>query len=312
MSIVGDCTPKVALHVRAQHAEGPLWDGETSRLWWVDITGERVHCFDPRASCDRSWEVHGQPGGVVLTASGEPLVASPGGLSLLDRDTGQLHLRVPIEADETENRANDVKIDDRGSVWVGTMAYDKRPRHGALYRVEADEVWCVVDGLTVPNGPAFDEPRNRLYLADTALGLIYLFHLDPETRGLSACRPFVDLSAAGVWPDGMAVDDEGFLWVAVGRAGAVHCYRPDGSLEGTIDLPTTNPTSVAFGGPDGGDLYITTSWSDLEADDRSTEELAGAIFCCRPGTAGHARSRCADTERLRAEPPRLARDPSVL
>lgn len=84
----------------------------------------------------------------------------------------------------------------------------------------------------------------------------------------------------------MTVDAEGMVWVALGRAGAVHRYRIDGALDGVVELPTTNPTSVAFGGSDGGDLYITTSWSDVEPESRAVQPLAGHIFRCRPGVAG--------------------------
>ena len=159
-----------------------MWDAATARLWWVDITAERVHCFDPKSSEDSSWSTTGQPGGVVLGATGEPVVASPEGLAVLDRATGALDLRVPIEQDRPENRANDIKVDGRGRAWVGTMAFDKRPRNAALYRVDGDRVTRVVDGLTISNGPAFDEPRGRLYLADTALCVVDVFDLDSATR----------------------------------------------------------------------------------------------------------------------------------
>jgi sugar lactone lactonase YvrE len=281
---MGDTPVEVALSVRAEHAEGPLWDAGTARLWWVDIAAERVHCFDPASSQDGSWSTAGQPGGVVLSATGEPVVATPEGLAVLDRSTGTLSLRVPIERDRPENRANDVKVDGRGRAWVGTMAYDKRPRNAALYRVEGDAVTRVVDDLTISNGPAFDESRGRLYLADTALCVVEVFEFDPATGVLSGRRRLVDLSAKQLWPDGMTVDTEGMLWVALGRAGAVHRYRGDGALDGVVELPTSNPTSVAFGGDDGGDLYITTSWVDCER--RADEPLAGAIFRCRPGVMG--------------------------
>ena len=134
----------------------------------MDITGQRVHCFHPASGNDSSWATAGQPGGLVLDTAGEPVVASPEGLAVLDRGTGTMDLRVPIEQDRTENRANDVKTDSRGRAWVGTMAYDKRPRNAALYRVDGGRVTCAVDGLTICNGPAFDEPQGRLYPADTA------------------------------------------------------------------------------------------------------------------------------------------------
>jgi sugar lactone lactonase YvrE len=291
---MGDVPVEVAVRLRGEHAEGPLWDGATAHLWWVDITGERVHCFDPESGNHSSWSTRGQPGGVVLSATGEPVVASPEGLALLDRSTGTMDLRVPIEQDRPENRANDAKVDDRGRVWVGTMALDKRPRNAALYRVDGDRASCVVDGLTISNGPAFDESQGRLYLADTAIGVVDVFDMDAATGALSGRRRFLDLSATHVWPDGMTVDDEGMLWVALGRAGAVHRYRADGTLDGVVELPTTNPTSVAFGGLDGGDLYITTSWTDLEPDGRAAQPLAGVILRCRPGVTGKPSPRYAD------------------
>lgn len=291
---MGDTAVEVVLDVGAQHAEGPTWDADTARLWWVDITSERVHCFDPGSGRDTSWPTTGQPGGVVLTRSGDAVVAAPDGLAVLDRDTGTLDLRVPIEADRPGNRANDVKVDGRGRVWVGTMAYDKQHGAAALYRVDDGTPTCVVDGLTISNGPAFDEARGLLYLADTALFAVDVFDLHAATGALTRRRRFLDLSDAGFWPDGMTVDDEGMLWVAMGRASAVHRYRPDGSLDGAVELPATNPTSVAFGGSDGGDLYITTSWTDLDEDGRASQPLAGAIFRCRPGVTGSPSPRCAD------------------
>ena len=180
-------------------------------------------------------------------------------------------------------------------VWVGTMAFDKRPRNAALYRVEGDRVTRVVDGLTISNGPAFDEPRGRLYLADTALCVVDVFDLDAATGALSGRRRFLDLSREQFWPDGMTVDRDGMLWVALGRAGAVHRYRADGALDALVELPTSNPTSVAFGGADGGDLYITTSWVDCERP--ADEPLAGAVFRCRPGVTGLPSPRFTDLPR---------------
>ncbi len=306
---MGDTPVEVALHVRAEHAEGPLWDAATARLWWVDITGERVHCFDPTSSNDNSWSTNGQPGGVVLDATGDPVVARPEGLAVLDRRRGTMQLCVPIEKDKPENRANDVKVDDRGRVWVGTMAFDKRPRNAALYRVDGDNASCVVDDLTISNGPAFDESGGRLYLADTAIGAIDVFDMENETGALTNRRNLVDLSEGQVWPDGMTVDDEGMLWVALGRGSAVHRYRRDGTIDGVIELPTTNPTSVAFGGTDGGDLYITTSWFDLEPDGRATQPLAGAIFRCRPGVIGRPSPRYASDRAVLAKPLMITDDP---
>lgn len=290
---MGGTPVEVVLDLRAQHAEGPLWDAETARLWWVDITAERVHCSDPVSGNDCSWPTPGQPGGVVLDSHGDPVVATPNGLASLDRSTGTTDLRVPIEQDRPENRANDIKIDSHGRAWVGTMAFDKRPGNAGLYLVDGDRVTCVVDGLTISNGPALDEAQGRLYLADTALCVVDVFDLDPDTGSVSGRRRLLDFSEVQVWPDGMTVDDDGMLWVALGREGEVHRYRPDGQLDGFVTVPTSNPTSLTFGGADGGDLYITTSWFDLDEHLRAIQQLAGAVFRCRPGVTGRPSERLA-------------------
>jgi sugar lactone lactonase YvrE len=300
---MSDLPVEVALDVGAQHGEGPLWDAESGRLWWVDITGQMVHSFDPTTGKDMSWGAPAQPGGVLLDSGGAVLVAAPEGLAELDQDTGALRLRVPIEQDKPENRANDVKVDARGRAWVGTMAYDKRPGNAALYRVEADEVTCVVTGLTISNGPAFDEAAGRLYLADTARCVVDVFDLDGLSGSATRRRRFLDVTDEQVWPDGMTVDDAGMFWVALGRAGAVHRYRPDGTLDGVVEVPTSNPTSVTFGDPDRGTLYITTSWFDVEPDKRASQPLAGAIFRCRPGVTGPPSPRYGYTPSLAARAP---------
>ncbi len=290
---MADLTVETALHVRAEHSEGPVWDSASARLWWVDITGERVHCFDPATGADCSWGVDGQPGGVLLDADGTPVVGMPDGLAVLDRDAGTTTTIVGVEADLPENRLNDMKADGAGRVWVGTMAYEKTEDHAACYRVVDGVVTQMVAPMTISNGPAIDERSGRLYLADTARMRVDLFDLDPREGRLRGRRPFLDVSDEQVWPDGMAVDDEGCLWVALGRSGQVRRYRPDGALDGVVELPVTNPTSVAFGGEDGGDLYVSSSWADLSEVERARQPLAGAIFRCRPGVAGPASPRVA-------------------
>lgn len=288
---VGDIAVEVVLHLRPEHGEGPIWDAETARMWWVDITAERVHCFDPVSRSNICWPTPGQPGGVVIDADGNPVVAMPNGLAILNPATGSIEQWTKVEFDKPENRTNDAKVDPLGRLWIGTMAFDKRAQNGALYRVDGRQVRRMVTGLTISNGPAFDEKAGRLYLADTALGIVDAFDYEPVTGELANRRLFLDFREAGIWPDGMTVDDEGMLWIALGRAGAVHRYDRHGNLSAVLELPTSNPTSVTFGGSDGGDLYITSSWFDLPVDQRLSQPLAGAIYLCRPGITGPSSPR---------------------
>ncbi len=287
---MGDVAVETVLHVRAEHSEGPIWDAPSARLWWVDITGEQLHRFDPASGADRSWSLEGQPGGVVVDTAGEAIVGMPDGLARFDADHQTTTLAIPIEADRPGIRLNDLTADRRGRIWAGTMAYDKAPGHAALYLAEAGVAKQVVGDLTISNGPAIDERSGLCYLADTAPMTVDVFDLDVAGAPLGNRRRLLDFGAEQIWPDGMTVDDEGMLWLALGRSGEVRRYRPDGTLDGVIEIPTSNPTSVAFGG-DGADLYITSSWFDLDAVDRPEQPLAGAVFCCRPGPTGPSSPR---------------------
>ena len=289
-------TVELALAARAEHAEGPIWDAEANVLWWVDITGHRVHCFDPTSNRDCSWDTGCDVGAVALTQAGAIVLAVPNGFATFDPVTGQSTPLADVESTMPENRTNDAKCDSAGRLWVGTMAYDRREGHAGLYVLAPDlTVIQAVAGLTIANGPTFDDTRGRMYLADTALGQVYAYQFDPASGQIGAREVFVDLSATGSWPDGMTVDDEGCLWIAVGRDSAVHRYLPDGKLERKISLPVTNPTSVAFGGHDGSLLYITTSWYDLTERERAEQPLAGSIFVDTPGVTGRPAHRFADS-----------------
>lgn len=278
---------ELALYARAEHAEGPIWDEASKRLWWVDITGQRVHQFDPSSGADCSWNIGLDTGAVVLTTGGSVLVAVPNGFATFDPESGQLGELIPVEAELPGNRLNDAKVDPTGRLWVGTMPYDRTPAGGALYSIEDDQrVRLRMSDLTIVNGPAFDLERSRLYVADTAAGLIYAADFDVATGEVGRRRVFVDLSGVGQWPDGMTVDSGGRLWVAVGRDSSVHCYSPDSILEERIELPVSNPTSVCFGGESGSTLYITTSWYDIDAQSRESQPLAGSIFAAAPGAVG--------------------------
>jgi sugar lactone lactonase YvrE len=286
-----DVAVDAVLPVRAEHSEGPIWDADTERLWWIDITGRRVHRSVPATGADCSWPVEGQPGGVLMDTTGAVVVGMPDGLAYLDLDDATVTLALEVEGDKPENRLNDIKSDGHGRIWAGSMAYDKGEGKAALHLAANGTVTTVVRDLTISNGPAVDERAGRLYLADTGRMVVDVFDLDAERAELSDRRRLVDCSDEKTWPDGMTVDDEGMLWVALGRSSAVDRYRPDGALDGKVEIPTSNPTSVAFGGTDGGDLYITSSWFDLPQEERDAQPLAGSVFRCRPGVTGPSSPR---------------------
>lgn len=156
---------------------------------------------------------------------------------------------------------------------------------GSLYQLSPDgAVRIVLDGLTVPNGLHWSARGDQVYFVDSATNRIDVFDFDPATGSLLEGRPFVRIDTASGVPDGMAIDDEGGLWVALYGGGAVHRYGSDGSMDERIEVPgASNVTACCFGGPDLRTLFITTSREGLAETD---EPAAGALFAVQPGVRG--------------------------
>ncbi|MBX6384584.1 MAG: SMP-30/gluconolactonase/LRE family protein, partial [Microbispora sp.] len=183
-------------------------------------------------------------------------------------------------------RMNDGVADPAGRFWAGSMAYDGTPGAGSLYRVDPDgTVVTVLTGLTIPNGPAFSPDGTRLYLADSARGVIDAYPLDPRTGALGTPEPLIRLD--GESPDGMTVDDEGFLWTAIWGGSRVLRVSPYGEIDREVRLPCRQPSSVAIGGADGTRLLVTSARYGLT----DPAPADGALWTCDAGvTAPPARA----------------------
>ena len=209
------------------------------------------------------------------------MLATRGGFAKLD-ESGRFELIVEVEADIPVNRMNDGKCDHYGRFWAGTMSEDDEPGAGSVYRLERDgSVTKVFGGSTVSNGLDWSPDGTVMYYVDSLTYGIDAFDFDGPTGEPSARRRLVDIPREKGLADGVTVDKEGFIWVALHSGGGLERYSPQGVLDIRVDLPVSLVTNCAFGGPDLTDLYITTAVSrDLE------EELAGALFLYRPGVAG--------------------------
>ena len=183
------------------------------------------------------------------------------------------------------NRMNDGKCDPAGRLWAGTMALDLTPGAGSLYRILPDHsVTSVVTGVTCSNGLGWSPGGDRMYYIDTFAGGIDVFDFEVETGEALNRRRLASVTPTEV-PDGLAVDSEGHIWVAVFGDACIRRYTPDGQLADRLELPGRQPTSVAFGGDDLGDLYITTATIRFGAEQHDHPD-AGATLVCRPGVTG--------------------------
>ncbi|WP_387903633.1 SMP-30/gluconolactonase/LRE family protein [Streptomyces argenteolus] len=230
---------------RLELGEGIRWvDG---RLVCVDIlTGRLLGRVGADTTPLRTLAQLDVPLGAVAPVSGRPgtwIAAAGTGICLLAPGTDPEWLTGPERHASTAMRMNDGCADPHGCFWAGSMAYDGTPDAGSLYRAGRDgTVTRVLDGLTIPNGPAFDRHGTTMYLADSARGLIRRYSVDPRDSGLGEGEEFARVTEGS--PDGMTVDCEGALWTAVWGAGEVRRYLPDGTLASVLRLPVTQPAGV--------------------------------------------------------------------
>jgi sugar lactone lactonase YvrE len=278
---------ELVLDAKANLGEGPVWDDRTGEVVWVDIMAHAVHRFDPRTGADRVADV-GQPvGAVALRAGGGLVLALQDGFATL-ADDGSVEVIAPVEADRPDQRMNDGKPDRAGRFWAGTMSLQFTPGESTLYRLDADHlVTPMVTGMTLSNGLGWSPDDTTFYLTDTMNYRIDAYDYDAQSGTISARRRLIDFDRSSpAFPDGLAVDAEGYLWVAMYAGSAIRRYAPDGSLEREIRLPVSQPTCVAFGGPDYRDLYISTANQELDAAALARQPTLGGLFRFRPGVAG--------------------------
>ncbi|MGW9479340.1 SMP-30/gluconolactonase/LRE family protein [Saccharomonospora azurea] len=269
--------------VCTDHGEGPVWDNGAARLRWVDLLRGDVLGWAPGESAVSRQRVSTVAAAVRPRVGGGLVVAVERGFALTDPETAEVTTLEPLWDDESV-RMNDGGCDRQGRFYCGSMAYDETPGRGSLYRLDPDgTTHTVLTGVTVSNGIAWNADGDTVYYIDSPTRRVDAFDVDPGTGRFSARRTVVHVAAEHGVPDGLALDVDGGLWVALWGGGAVHRYTPEGVLDEVIDVGPSQVTACAFGGPDLTDLYITTSRQGIAQDAQPT---AGALFHCRPGIAG--------------------------
>ncbi len=282
---------------RAVLGEGPVWDQRSGRLHWVDIRSGLVHRFSPADGSDLIIDV-GQPVSAVgLCAGGGLVLALRDGFGLVPAGSDQVGDIIEVEKDRTKNRMNDGRCDPAGRFWAGTMAdrWEDEPAAGTLYRLDGASgtlaVTSVLGGITVANGIDWTPDGRHMYYVDSPSQRVDIFDFDSDTGTVRNRSAFVTIPAAEGLPDGLVVDADGGVWVALFGAGRLRRYAPSGRVDQEIRLPVTLVTSAAFGGPDLADLYITTARHRLTAAEREQQPQAGSLFCARPGPGGQPAHR---------------------
>jgi sugar lactone lactonase YvrE len=185
---------------------------------------------------------------------------------------------------------NDGRCDPVGRFWAGTIAWDHTKNAGGLYRLEelggALQATRVLGDLTISNGLDWSPDGSLLYYIDSDTQRVDVFDFAPESGEIRNRRPFTVIAASEGLPDGLAIDSEGCVWVALFGSSTVRRYTPAGLIDLEVVLPVSLVTSMAFGGADFGDLYLTTARHRLTSQEQARQVHAGSLFVCRPGPKG--------------------------
>ncbi|HET7568680.1 MAG TPA: SMP-30/gluconolactonase/LRE family protein [Gaiellaceae bacterium] len=273
--------PDVVVRARAQVGEGPVFDARTGRLCWVDINERTLFETDLSTGEQRETDV-GLLLGAAVPREREPgfAVAVADGLGLWT--DGALDLREPV-LPEPHRRMNDAKCDSRGRLWAGSNHMEFAPGGGALHRWDGRGPSAVVrDGFTLPNGIGWTVEDDTMYFADTFAYTLYRADFDADEGEVG---PFsVHCTFGEEWPDGLAVDVEGCVWVAFWGSSEVRRIDPRGEVVAVVPMPVTQPSSCAFG--DDGTLYITSACAGLSEEELAAQPLAGSVFAVATATSG--------------------------
>ncbi|QXG75584.1 SMP-30/gluconolactonase/LRE family protein [Modestobacter sp. L9-4] len=275
------------LHVRPHHGEGVVWDQRHDALLFVDVTPGRVWEFRPATGALSSFDLPGTVGAVHPVADDRSLVVADGeGIALVRDGRVAERLAAPL-AGQPDRRMNDANVDPAGRYLAGSMALDQRPGGGALFSLGGDgALRTVIADAAISNGLDWSPDGRRCYYVDSPTRRVDVFDYDVADGSLTGRRCFADVSDVPGIPDGLTVDADGGVWVAFFGGSRVVRFTPDGVPELTVDLPVALVTSCCFGGPDLGDLFISTSTEGMDAAEVAAQPGAGGVFHLRPGQHG--------------------------
>ncbi|MGJ8720365.1 MAG: SMP-30/gluconolactonase/LRE family protein [Salinibacterium amurskyense] len=269
---------------RAEFGEGPAWDSHRGVLWWVDIPAGAVHATDPARDQTKTLLFESPVSAVWPVSDGRIALATGRTILLVDPDTSQSVVFATVDAPESM-RLNDGGISPAGDLWVGTMTVPpSASAAGGFWHINAQGTSALrIDNVALANGISWNPAGDLLYVADTLAGTIDSYPVHGDELG--SRRSFVQIEDHDGAPDGITVDAEGGVWVALAGGGALRRYLPSGVLDRTVVVPTRSPTSCTFGGAALETLFVTTAGA---AHSHDQSEQAGYVLALDVGVSGSA------------------------
>jgi sugar lactone lactonase YvrE len=282
--------------------ESPVWDAQRQCLFWVDIPGRALWCWNAGTGQSRQWATPEMSGCIALAAGSE---AAPHGRWVAAMETGVAMLTpnedgtlthetlTNVQHPQAGMRFNDGRCDRQGRLRAGTMVSDMSlaAPAGSVYAFDGGALRALQGGFITPNGMAFSADGKTMYLSDShpSVQAIWAYDYDTDTGTPHGQRLFVDMKALPGRPDGAAVDEDGGYWICGNDAGLVHRFTPEGRLDRSLSVPVKKPAMCAFGGSGLDTLFVT---SIRPGGDLTDQPLAGGVFALRPGVRGLDEPRC--------------------
>ncbi|MEM7316528.1 MAG: SMP-30/gluconolactonase/LRE family protein [Planctomycetota bacterium] len=261
--------------------EGPIWDPRESVYWWIDIVGKKLFQYSPKTNTNREWQLDQMVGTVVPREQGGLMLALQHGFATFDPETGHYAIVHDPEPELPDNRFNDGKCDPAGRFWAGTMRIEDHMNifTGSLYSLEVDgHVIKRLDDIGVSNGIVWSSDAKTMYFIDSPRFAISAFDYDRSTGAISNRRVVFTAKDIGA-PDGMAIDENGKLWVAFWGGWCVAQICPDsGEILSKVTVPVEQCSACAFGGDNLNQLFITTAAEGLSDQQKAHQPLAGNVF----------------------------------
>lgn len=266
--------------------EGAHWHPQWKKFLYVDIEGCKVGRIDPAKKIGEERNLGKRIGAVVPANNGNLVVCLQGSIEELNFQTGERKKLMDIESDKLNNRCNEGKCDVAGRLWIGTMDVKAAMHKGALYCYNGS-LKKKIDGVSVSNGICWAKDNSKMYYIDSFDYNIKAYDFDVSNSNISNERIVVKVEEPGFMPDGMTIDEEGMLWVAMWGGGCVNRYNPlDGSLIGKVMVNAPHVTSCAFGGEDMQQMFITTARVGLTDDQLLQHPMSGSLFVIDTGITG--------------------------
>lgn len=278
------------LAVGNELGEGIIWDHQNAKIWWTDILQSTLYRYTPESKALESWDTPERLCCFAPIDGRHDLIAAfESGFAFYQPETGTITWIEKLEQDNPGSRFNDGRTDRQGRLWAGTMIEDEdtAPYKGSLYCLHSDnKITKSLEGLSIPNSLCWSPDGTTVYHTDTPTQTIYKYAFNTQTAELGSPEVFVE-TQRNCYPDGSIVDAHGFVWNAQWGGSQVVRYAPDGAVDLVVDIPTSQPTCVAFGGKNLDCLFVTTARADMT----SPEHQAGDVFVFKTNYQGLAESR---------------------